>query len=103
LAGYDGLKGVVEPFLEGMDKTGTVRADRGSAEGTLMDFYSEIKIPKRIVVILLNSIPNVCSSTLGKVTAHLVSPRLHVNLHEKTKRCGSSFLFAFLDISIRIQ
>jgi hypothetical protein len=49
LAGYDGLKRVVEPFPERMDKTGTVGADRVSAEGTLVDFYSEIKIPKRLM------------------------------------------------------
>ncbi len=66
MAGYDGLKRAVEPFPKRMDKTGTVRADRASAEGILMDFYSEIKIPKRIEVILLNQIPNICSSILGK-------------------------------------
>jgi hypothetical protein len=103
LAGYNELKRVVEPFPKGMDKAGTVQADRVSAEGTLVDFYSEIKIPKRIEVILLNPIPNVCSSILGKVTAHLVLPRSNVNLHEKIKRCGLSFLSAFLDISIGIQ
>jgi hypothetical protein len=86
-----------------MDKTGTVRADRASAEGTLVDFYSEIKIPKRIKVILLNPIPNVCSSILGKSTAHLVLPLPHVNLCEKIECCSSSFLFAFLDVRIGIQ
>jgi hypothetical protein len=70
LAGYEGLNHVVKPFSKGMDKTGTVQADRASAEGTVVDFYSEIKIPKRIEVILLNPIPNVCSSILGKVNAH---------------------------------
>jgi hypothetical protein len=75
LAGYNGLKCVVEPFPEGMDNTGTVRADRASAEGTLMDFYSEIKIPKRIKVILLNPIRIICSSIFGKATALLVSPQ----------------------------
>jgi hypothetical protein len=103
LAGYDRLKRVVEPFPKKMDKTSTLQENRASAEGTLMGFYSEIQIPKRIKVILLNPILTICSSIFDKATASLVLPHPHVNLCEKIELCSLSFLFAFLDISIGIQ
>ena len=56
---YDGLEGLVEPFTERMDDASTIGADGAGADGSLVDFYCQVEVPKRIRAILLGVVPNV--------------------------------------------
>ena len=55
----DWLKCVVEPFTEGMDDASTIGADGAGADGSLVDFYCQVEVPKRIRAILEGIVPNV--------------------------------------------
>ena len=71
MAGDDGLQGLVEPFLEGMDEASAVRADPASTERALVDFYGEIKIFKGIFEILLYPVPYIVGGVLRKAIQSL--------------------------------
>ena len=56
---YDGLEGLVKPFTERMDDASTIGADGAGADGSLVDFYCQVEVPKRIQAILLGVVRNV--------------------------------------------
>ncbi len=57
--GYHGLEGLVEPFTKRMDNASTIGADGAGADGSLVDFYCQVEVPKRIRAILEGIVPNV--------------------------------------------
>ena len=56
---YDGLEGLVEPFTERMDDASPIGADGAGADGSLVDFYCQVEVTKRIQAILLGLVLNV--------------------------------------------
>ena len=56
---YDRLEGLVEPFTERMDGASTIGADGAGADGSLVDFYCQVEVTKRIQGILLGLVLNV--------------------------------------------
>ncbi len=68
----EGLEYKVKPFPEGMNEAGTVRADRACADGSLVDFYSQVEIPKRIGPVLHGVVVDVVYGIFGESITHAI-------------------------------
>ncbi len=64
-----------------MDKACTVRANRAGANRSLVDFHSQIEIPKRICHVLHGVVADVGNGTFGELVTQAVLTFTLVDLH----------------------
>ncbi len=62
----------VESFTKGMYEACTVRENRAGANRSLVDFYSQIEIPKRIHPVLHGVVVDVGNGTFGELVTQAV-------------------------------